>query len=134
MDSHTRLRADDPALADAVARNLGEALAQMHRGMPGALVEQAADLVFADSGLDDPTFNGVAAARFDPLSADARIGQVLDRMKAAGRPFVWWVDPAATPVDLGERLAAAGLAEEERLPFMARSLEAPVRGVGAGQG
>ncbi len=130
MDSNSRLRADDPGLAAAVARNLGEALGNLHGGRPEAVVEQAADLVFADSGLDDPTFNGVACARFDPRTAHARIGQVLDRMAATGRPFVWWVDPAAQPADLGARLLAAGLAQDERLPWLIRPLETPIAGTG----
>lgn len=116
----------DPPLAEAVSRNLGEALAQFHRRTPGAVLEIAPDLVFSDSGLADPAFNVVALVRFGPARADTRIRQVLTRMEQTGRPFLWWVGPDSTPPDLGARLAAAGASEADSLPLMVRSLEPPL--------
>ncbi|WP_169739987.1 GNAT family N-acetyltransferase [Actinospica robiniae] len=127
MDSSSPLRADDPGLADAVARNLAEAVAHLNRHTPGAGARVEADLVFADSGVADPTFNAVAYVRLDPGTAGARIEQVLARMAQTGRPFVWWVDPGTTPADLGARLLAAGLAQVDAMPVMVLPLEkAPV--------
>jgi len=40
--------------------NLAEHACHLHRQLPGATVLQADDLVIADSGLDDDTFNIVA--------------------------------------------------------------------------
>lgn len=144
--NNSMLSVADPALAEAVSRNLGEALAQFHRRTPGAVLEIAPDLVFSDSGLADPAFNVVALARFDPgradpgradaaradpgradaARADARIRQVLTRMEQTGRPFLWWVGPDSAPPDLGARLAAAGASEADSLPLMVRSLELPL--------
>lgn len=129
--NNSMLSVADPALAEAVSRNLGEALAQFHRRTPGAVLEIAPDLVFSDSGLADPAFNVVALALFDPgradaARADARIRQVLTRMEQTGRPFLWWVGPDSAPPDLGARLAAAGASEADSLPLMVRSLELPL--------
>lgn len=126
VDSSSPLRADDPGLADAVARNVAEAVGHLNKHTPGATAQADADLVFADSGVADPTFNAVAAARFDPGTARERIAQVVARMAQTGRPFTWWVDPGATPPDLGARLLAAGLKQAESLPAMVLSLEEPL--------
>lgn len=123
VDSSSPLRADDPGLADAVARNAAEAVGHLNKHTPGATTQVEADLVFADSGVADPTFNVVALARFDPGTARERIEQVLARMAQTGRPFTWWVDPSATPADLGARLRAAGFEEAESLPVMVLPLD-----------
>jgi len=123
VDSNSPLRADDPGLADAVARNVAEAVGHLNRRTPGATARAEADFVFADSGLADPTFNVIASARLDPGTAAERIEHVLARLARTGRPFAWWVDPDATPSDLGTRLLAAGLERVESLPVMVLSLE-----------
>lgn len=96
-------------LAGRAERNLAEHAAHLHRGLPGATVTETDDLVVADSGLDDDTFNIVAAARFTPDTAPARITETTAALAATGRPFTWWVGPASTPPDLSARLASAGL-------------------------
>lgn len=133
VDSSSPLRADDPRLADAVARNLAEAVGHLNRHTPGASARVEEDLVFADSGVADPTFNAVAYTRFDPGTARARIEQVLARMAQTGRPFLWWVDPGSTPPDLEARLVAAGFTEAETMPVMVLSLEAPPAGPSAAE-
>ncbi|NML51749.1 GNAT family N-acetyltransferase [Streptomyces sp. R302] len=95
-------------------RNLAEHACHLHRGMAGAVVTEAGDLVVADSGLDDDTFNIVAAARFTGDDATARIAETAGMLARTGRRFSWWVGPASTPGDLTARLAAAGLAASER--------------------
>ncbi|MEU6848217.1 GNAT family N-acetyltransferase [Streptomyces sp. NPDC046716] len=90
-------------------RNLAEHAVHLHRSMTGATVTETGDLLIADSGSDDDTFNIVAAARFTPATAPARIAETARTLTGTGRPFSWWVGPASTPADLGDRLTAAGL-------------------------
>ncbi len=96
-------------LLAAMEANLAAHAGHLHRHLPGATVTETDDLFVADSGIDDDTFNIVAAARFTPETADARIAATVGRLAATGRTFSWWVGPASTPGDLGDRLAAAGL-------------------------
>ncbi|MFG2606531.1 GNAT family N-acetyltransferase [Streptomyces sp. NPDC048514] len=93
--------------------NLAERACHLHRHMAGATVTETGDLLIADSGLADDTFNIVAAARFTPRTADARIAQTLQALTTTRRPFSWWVGPASTPPGLSARLAAAGLEAAE---------------------
>ena len=132
VDSSSPLRADDPRLAGAVARNLAEAVGHLNRHTPGASARVETDLVFADSGVADPTFNAAALARLDPRTARDRIEQVLARMAQTGRPFLWWVDPGSTPPDLAARLLAAGFARADAMPVMVLPLEALPASGGAG--
>ncbi|MFI0467421.1 GNAT family N-acetyltransferase [Saccharopolyspora sp. 5N102] len=102
---------DLPARMD---QNLAEHACHLHRSLSGATVVDTGDLVVADSGLDDDTFNIVAAARFAPEAAPARIAETIRALAATGRPFSWWVGPAAEPADLSSLLADAGLPAAER--------------------
>ncbi|MFI1680548.1 GNAT family N-acetyltransferase [Streptomyces sp. NPDC020607] len=95
-------------------RNLAEHACHLHRGLPGATVVATDDLVIADSGLDDDTFNVVALARFTAETAPARVAVTARALVATGRPFSWWVGPASAPPDLSARLTAAGLPASER--------------------
>ncbi|MGY0020356.1 GNAT family N-acetyltransferase [Streptomyces sp. cg35] len=90
-------------------RNLAEHACHLHRRLDGASVAATDDLLIADSGLDDDTFNIVAAARFTPDDAPARITVTTTALAATGRPFSWWVGPSSTPPDLSARLTTAGL-------------------------
>ncbi|GAA2299506.1 GNAT family N-acetyltransferase [Streptomyces kunmingensis] len=104
---------DTTDLADRTERNLAEHACHLHRLLPGATVTATGDLLIADSGLDDDTFNIVAAARFTESTAAARIAQTTEALAATGRPFSWWVGPASTPKDLSDRLEATGLPATE---------------------
>ncbi|MGW1003120.1 GNAT family N-acetyltransferase [Streptomyces sp. NPDC002520] len=95
-------------------RNLAEHACHLHRSMTGAAVTETGDLVVADSGLDDDTFNIVAAARFAAATAPARITETAQTLARTGRRFSWRVGPASTPQDLTARLTAAGLPASER--------------------
>lgn len=77
-------------------RNLAEHACHLHRGMSGATVTETGDLLVADSGLDDDTFNIVAAARFTAADATARIAETVGTLAETGRGFSWWVGPAST--------------------------------------
>ncbi len=108
--------------------NLAEHACHLHRHMDGAAVTDTGDLLIADSGLDDDTFNIVAAARMTPERAELRIAQTLKTLRNTRRPYSWWVGPASTPPDLSVRLAAAGLeASESETAMWARLDELPPR-------
>jgi GNAT superfamily N-acetyltransferase len=99
-------------------QNLAEHACHLHRGMPGMTVRRDADLLIADSGLDDDTFNFIGAATFTPANAAARIDQTIREIVPTGRPFAWRVGPASTPANLPALLAAAGLPPAETEPAM----------------
>ncbi|MER5935434.1 GNAT family N-acetyltransferase [Streptomyces sp. NPDC002054] len=94
-------------------RNLAEHAAHLHRALPGAAVVEQDDLLIADSGIADDTFNVVAAARFSAEGADRRIAETVRAVAGTGRPFSWWVGPASAPADLSARLTAAGAVATE---------------------
>ncbi len=104
---------DEADLTDRMEQNLAEHACHLHRSMPGATVAETGDLLIADSGLDDDTFNIVAAARFTADDATADITDTIGTLTGTGRSFSWWVGPASTPADLTARLAAAGLPVSE---------------------
>ncbi|MFZ3573059.1 GNAT family N-acetyltransferase [Streptomyces sp. BH097] len=104
-------------------RNLAEHACHLHRSMAGATVTEAEDLLLADSGLHDDTFNIVAAARFTDGTATTRIAETSRALARTGRPFSWWVGPASTPPDLSDRLTAAGLPVAERETAMWAELD-----------
>ncbi|WP_330242377.1 GNAT family N-acetyltransferase [Streptomyces sp. NBC_00525] len=104
-------------------RNLAEHACHLHRSMSGATVAETGDLLVADSGLDDDTFNIVAAARFTAGDAAARIAETIGALAGTGRSFSWWVGPASTPTDLTARLTAAGLPVSEHETAMWAKLD-----------
>jgi ribosomal protein S18 acetylase RimI-like enzyme len=114
---------DEADLMDRMERNLAEHACHLHRSMTGATVTEADDLLVADSGLDDDTFNIVAAARFTAADATARITETAGTLARTGRRFSWWVGPASKPVDLTARLTAAGLPASERETAMWAELD-----------
>lgn len=109
MDTRPR---DETDVTDRMERNLAEHACHLHRSMAGASVTETGDLVVADSGLDDDTFNVVAAARFT-AAAPERVAGTLRPLARTGRRFSWWVGPASSPPDLADRLSAAGLPVSE---------------------
>ena len=104
---------DEADLRARIELNLAERACHLHRQLANAAVIEADDLMVADSGLDDDTFNIVAAARFTEDSAPRRVSQTVQKLAATGRPFSWWVGPASTPANLGELLEAAGIEASE---------------------
>lgn len=100
-------------MVDCGINRLNGHTCHLHRQINGATVAETDDLLVADSGLDDDTFNIVAAARFTRDSAQPRITETVRTSAATGRAFSWWVGPASTPGDLSARLSAAGLSPAE---------------------
>jgi ribosomal protein S18 acetylase RimI-like enzyme len=108
-------------------RNLAEHGSHLHRLTGGMTVRQTADLMVADSGIDDDTFNVVAAARFGPANARERIEQAAAAIAETGRSFCWWVGPASTPGNLAVLLTTAGLPDVGHVPAMwARISDVPL--------
>ncbi|MET8826301.1 GNAT family N-acetyltransferase [Streptomyces sp. NPDC004610] len=111
---------------DRTERNLAEHACHLHRGMTGATVTEAADLLIADSGLDDDTFNIVAAARFTAADVTARVTETAQTLTRTGHRFSWWVGPASAPADLSARLTAAGLPASAHETAMWAALDDPL--------
>jgi GNAT superfamily N-acetyltransferase len=119
---------DEPDLLDAMERNLAKHACHLHHDLAGATVTRTGDLLVADSGLDDDTFNIVALARLAPDDASSRIRETISDLTATGRRFSWWVGPASSPGDLAERLSSAGLPVAERESAMWARLDNPLLG------
>ncbi|GLW23610.1 hypothetical protein Mame01_36530 [Microbispora amethystogenes] len=114
----------DPDLLVRMEQNLAEHACHLHRRMDRSTVTETDDLLIADSGLDDDTFNIVAAARFTADTAPARVEETVRALAATGRPFSWWVGPASTPPDLSSLLKRAGLRAAEAETGMWKDLHA----------
>lgn len=110
----------------AMELNLAEHACHLHRNLKGAYVSGTVDLLIADSGLADDTFNIVAAASFDPDTAPTRVAKTARALAATGRPFSWWVGPASTPGNLAECLEAVGLEASETETGMWKDLRVPL--------
>jgi ribosomal protein S18 acetylase RimI-like enzyme len=140
-DNHGRPAAAPPPggrehasdLLAQLEQNLAEHVSHLHRGAPGMSVRDTGDMVIADSGLDDHSFNTVTAARFPAATAADRIRETIRDLTALGRPFAWHVGPASSPADLAARLIAAGLPDAGREAAMWAPLAALPDG-GAGPG
>jgi GNAT superfamily N-acetyltransferase len=90
-------------------QNLAEHACNLHRGMSGMTVRQDPDLLVADSGLDDDTFNFVGSAAFTAATANARIDETIRELAPTDRPFAWRVGPASMPANLSALLTDAGV-------------------------
>ena len=80
------------------------------------------DVAWAVAPIADTFRNVVLGARFAEADADRRISEVIAGYHGADTGFVWWVAPRDTPIDLGSRLARAGLTLEGNAPAMAANL------------
>jgi ribosomal protein S18 acetylase RimI-like enzyme len=112
----------EDGLLARIEENFAEHACHLHRQVPGMTVWPADDLVVADSGLADDTFNVVAGARFTTATADTRIARTEAAVAATARPFTWWAGPASTPPDLAARLSRAGLPPVAAEPAMRATL------------
>nr|WP_225311768.1 GNAT family N-acetyltransferase [Microbispora cellulosiformans] len=124
MIEATHQVAGQPDLLVRMEQNLAEHACHLHRRMERAVVTETDDLLVADSGLDDDTFNIVAAARFTADTAPVRVEETVRALTATGRPFSWWVGPASTPPNLASLLEGAGLEAAETETGMRKDLHA----------
>lgn len=81
------------------------------------------DVVIADGGLPDDTFNLVCRARFTEDTASKRVADVIRATTSTGRPFSWWVAPTSTPANLGDVLLEHGLSISETEEAMVADLD-----------
>ncbi|WP_305095048.1 GNAT family N-acetyltransferase [Prescottella sp. R16] len=118
-------------ILDAMERNCASHASHLHPSVAGARVLDSGDLVVADSGLADDTFNLVCRARFTEATARARVDEVIAMARTVDRPFSWWVAPTSTPADLGTILRERGLSasetEEAMVAVLADVPPAPAR-------
>jgi GNAT superfamily N-acetyltransferase len=108
----------DRMLANFVAHN-----SHLQRATPGMSVLRTDDLVIADGGVGDDTFNQIVAARFTMDNVDSRIAETVALVKESGQPFAWRIDPASTPDSLADRIAAAGFPALLSEPGMVAQLD-----------
>ena len=111
--SDEALRGLTTGLLASMEQNLAEHACHLHRHLEHARVVETDDLLIADSGQEDDTFNVIADSRFTTDTVTARVAETADLVKATGRPFAWWTGPASAPADLGAVLTRAGVAAAE---------------------
>jgi ribosomal protein S18 acetylase RimI-like enzyme len=88
----------------------------------GALVEEAGVLRF-ETPIPHLPYNGVIRTRVEGEDPERVIAAVRDSFDQRGVPFLWWDHPSCSPVDLGRRLAAQGLAAVENVSGMSLELD-----------
>jgi GNAT superfamily N-acetyltransferase len=71
---------------------------------------------------DDSRSTGVVRSNLPDEDADAVIDGLLARLRARGRPAVWWTSRNSRPADIGKRLLARGLEAWPAWPGMAMDL------------
>jgi ribosomal protein S18 acetylase RimI-like enzyme len=114
---------DDPGAAfDA---NFADLL-EWYASGPGGTVDRAPDRTIALTRVPFRAVNAVVRADLDPTRARERIAEAVAVCEAAAVPWRWLVGPSSRPLDLGERLAAAGLTLLGAFPAMAVALDRPL--------
>ncbi|MBP2580179.1 GNAT superfamily N-acetyltransferase [Streptomyces sp. PvR006] len=84
---------------------------------PGCRVERVGDVVRQTGPAH--AWNGVLWSALDAENADRAIAAQIDHYRAEGLPFEWKLYAHDTPVDLTERLVAAGFTAEDPETLMA---------------
>jgi GNAT superfamily N-acetyltransferase len=109
----------------AFAANLFDLFRAMSH-LPGAEIQEHAQLSRHFATPFNPMFKGVWQSRLADHEADEAISESIEWFKLHNAPFAfWWIDPRATPIDMGARLQAHGFAPwEENAPGMAADLSA----------
>lgn len=113
----------DDELRFAFAANLFDLFRAMSH-LPGAEIQEQAQLARHSAPPFNPMFKGVWQSRLADREADDAIDECVAWFRQRNAPFAfWWVDPRATPADLGTRLQAHGFVPwEEHAPGMAADL------------
>lgn len=121
MDETPAIDGSPGALTRAIEGNLAELLLAM--GAAGGGRQRSADGVrwtIGGSPLD--YHNAVVACSVDDGAADQVIAESLQELKDHGVPGSWHVGPSMRPLDLGDRLLAAGFRHGGAEPGMALRL------------
>ena len=111
-------------MTEAIDAHYGEAFRLLLRGVPGTSWHEEPGLVRYVSGLAHPFGNAVWGGNFAPEAASERVSELLAPIVERDVPAFWIVGASARPVDLAERLAAAGLSLASEATGMARDLSA----------
>jgi len=90
---------------------------------PGATWHEDRDLTWFEAPVAQLPYNGVLLTRLDDAEADRWITELVAHFAARQVQFMWIVNPTATPVDLADRLAFAGVVPVERSPGMVLDLD-----------
>lgn len=114
----------DDEINFAFAENLFDLFRAMGH-LPGAVIQESAQLSRHLAFPFNPMFKGVWQTRLAEHEADEAIAETVEWFKMQNAPFAfWWVDPRATPANMGARLTAQGFAAwEENAPGMAAQLD-----------
>lgn len=92
--------------------------------LPGASLHDDGRILWFQTPVRHLPYNGVVRTRLGDDDAGDVIAAVVETMRARGADLWWAEHPSATPADLGERLAAAGLRPVEPMHYMALDLPA----------
>ncbi len=94
--------------AEALDANFGELLA-WYSSWPGGEVRRDEDLQLTSSGVRFRAINVVALANLSPAATAGRIDEAIAWMRVRTDRWRWLVGLTSRPLDLEERLLAAGL-------------------------
>ncbi len=91
--------------------------------LPGAEHYQGPEVCWVNTNIDFPMINGAFGADMDAARVDETVERVLSVFARARVSMNWMVGPSTRPGDLGRRLAARGLRQEDSLTGMALDLK-----------
>lgn len=104
---------DAGALMRVTELNLAAHAALLHGFVPGATTRERGDFQICDSGLDHDTYNTVSRVAFTDGFAPEVVRTIADEVRAAGRPFSWWVAETQDQCDRRSLLTESGFAAGE---------------------
>ncbi len=119
--------------AEALDANFGELLA-WYASWPGGEVRRDAELQLASSGVRFRAINTAALSDLAPASAAGRIDDAVAWLSARTDRWRWLVGPTSRPLDLEDRLIAAGLQQVSDSAGMALDMEDRPGGAGGRAG
>src|SRR5512143_2848973 len=70
----------------------------------GCTWQATSEIVWFYTGIPDPLFNGVVAARLKPEGVKATVDSLQAKIEAQGAPAFWWVGSRSKPDNLGALL------------------------------
>lgn len=91
---------------------------------PGVAIRDLGGVTVRHSAIANDYLSSVFGTEVDAAAVDDRIRAVIDLLGRDGRTFFWPVWPTDRPVDLEDRLLAAGFVVDGEAPIMARDLAA----------
>jgi GNAT superfamily N-acetyltransferase len=107
--------------AEALDANFAELLA-WYASWPGGAVLRREDLLLAWSGVPFRAINAAALANLSAGTASRQIAEAIDWLAERTNRWRWLVGPSSRPLDLEDRLSAAGLRRIGDSPGMALDL------------